>query len=150
MTEQPDKGPEGGQYSLPVSECLPIVEQYGRDHADVYAGAFLGDGVVNVGFVGDAKRHVMAIQGHVSRPEVIRFFSARRTQQELIALRDRVTQDRTLLAEQGIGLASAGLDTRANRVTIVLERLSPQIEAALRHRYGDGIAVQGSGVYRAL
>jgi hypothetical protein len=141
---------EPGTCTDATQDALSAIELYGRDHPHEFAGTFLSGHTIYVGFTHDAERHVADIRQRLSNHVEILPFSAEQTYATLVAQRDRIAADSTDLAREGVGLASVGIDTRANRVAIVVEKLTPFVEAQLADRYGLNITVRGDGTFRAL
>lgn len=153
-----EQAPEGAQIidhsDLPslgapgvAPEDIEAVGRYGAEHAETFAGTLLAGGRLWVGFTSDHERHLAGARAVVRDPDQLGAFRARFAMAELRRLQQRITQDTTVLAEEGIRVSLVAVDVRRNRVIIGVENTEdPAVVEALRHRYPPDQIVIDSGV----
>jgi len=129
-----------------VEDIVGAANAYGKEHVDVFAGLFVADGRVWVGFTADASGHVAAIRERLARPEMLVAFEARYSEDELRALQARISHDIDQLARLGVGVSSIGVDVRRNRVEVGVRTVGGRGPRLLRDRYGADKIVVEEGV----
>jgi hypothetical protein len=149
-SDPPPASQRGSQPYL-LREAVRRVQEYAHEHPDDFAGMYVRDGTLHVGFTRDVDHHVAEIRRDLPPSNSVKPFSPERTYSALATLRDHIVADRAELARASIELASVGVDTCANKVAIVVEAVTPVALAELGRRYGSrNIVVRGGGRYRAL
>lgn len=108
----------------------------GGDH---FAGSYLADGVVFVGFTDAPERHLRELQRSVGPGVRLAAFEARFSRAELERTRDRIRGDRAAPATEGTRIVSMLIDVKRNVVSVGVGNPSPELEALLRRRYGPSV-----------
>ncbi len=129
-----------------VDDIVRAANAYGQEHADVFAGLFVADGRVWVGFTADAAAHLAAARERLARPEMLVAFEARYSERELRALQARISADIDELARLGVDVSSISADVRRNRVEVGVRTVGGRGPRLLRGRYGAEKIVVEEGV----
>jgi hypothetical protein len=135
-----------GATLLDADRLVAASRAYGAEHPDVFAGLFLAQGRLWLGFTADAARHLVAVRARVDRPDLLRAFVADFAERELRALQERITPDLTRLADEGVEVTMVGVDVRRNRVEVGLRSVGNGAPEALARRYGTAMLVVREGV----
>ena len=140
--------PFGGPAANVDSSLHAAVQRYRRAHPDVFAGVFVAQGYLYVGFTERPRTHLTALHGSVSTR--IRAFKADHSYRELRGIQDRISDDFDLLDAQGIFVSGVGVDVTMNRVSVSLETLTPEAEQVMAERYGSDKLAFEEGSYELL
>lgn len=131
-----------------VAEALAEVDAYVQQHApETFAGIYTdhgAGGLVYVGFTADGARHLGELRKVFAYPDLLRTFPAQRSQKELQALSERLSEDLPALWAQGLDVRMVGVNTRRNGVDVWLGAAASDATAdELAARYGNAVTVAG-------
>ena len=129
-------GPDGPE--LP-EDAVAALQAYGAEHADEFAGLYVEDqsrGSFGMFFTGHLDEHAAALAEIWPRVTVR---GARFSEAALTELLESL--DMQGMADAGIGVVSAALDTMNNRVTLDVKSDDPSLESRLAERYGGMLEV---------
>lgn len=101
-----------------------------------------------IGFVGDVERHAAELRSRVKHPEVLDFFEARFSEQELESALDAAADDgfERTIEEDGFLVDSGYIDIEANTAVVTIWAPDGQAAAAkVRSLYGPAIRVDIAG-----
>lgn len=140
-----------GATLLDADRLVAASRAYGAEHTDVFAGLFLAQGRLWLGFTADAATHLAAVRTKVDRPDLLRAFVADFPERELRALQERIAPDLTQWADAGVDVTMVGVDVRRNRVQVSLRSVGTGAAEALARHYGTAMLVFREGIdLRAL
>jgi hypothetical protein len=129
---QPEQ--RGGDASAPTDP----VERYGAtEAAGVYAGSYIGDGAIKVGFTRDGARHLEQLRSRTAKP--LALFEATFSLVYLRSLQARVSDDVQELDAAGIRLTEVGVDVPQNIVIVGTKPITAAQRQELLDRYGPAI-----------
>lgn len=122
-------------------ERWSIVRAYAADHADVFAGAYVGargqPSIVTL-WTDDPAKHAAVLSDRTGR--VVGGVEARWTLADLEGVAAQVRDDMEVLVERGIAVCSVGVDVIGNRVEIGVTGLTDEIHRTLTTKYGAAVA----------
>jgi hypothetical protein len=130
--------PLGGEDIPEVERSVETIEKYGQNHVDSYAGLFLSERTLLVGWVRSAEEHLAALRSLVNEVPVAAF-RARHTKQDLDALASLIAKDAARWREEGILLSSVGGEIYRNRVRLGLTGSSHAGITRLRKAYDESM-----------
>ena len=131
-----------------ISEAQDAAEPYLKQHAEDFAGDWLGYGrpEYHVAFARNVEEHRAALARLVPRAEVLHVHSSTHTRAELRELQDRIFDDRDELAAAGVKLIEGGIDVETNLIELGIAAPDPDAAAALiRSRYGPAVTCEWLG-----
>ncbi len=135
---------------LSYERAWDVIDRYGADHADVYAGAYEGGAGeprhVTL-WTERAEEHARAVSELTGR--VVGGRQVRWTLAHLHGIHDRLGSDVDEWDRRGVDICLFGTDIVENVQRIGVTGLTPEIERALRERYGDAIEVREEEVIAA-
>lgn len=140
--------PAGGDktiYSYPHAR----VQWYGRANPEVFAGVFVAQGFLYVGFTERPRKHLLALHEAAASTR-LRAFKAEHAYRELREVQRRIEDDFTLLDARGIFVSGVGVQPTLNRVAVTLEELTLEAQDFMRQRYGADMLAFDEGSYELL
>lgn len=132
----PHEAREIARRNAMVNEAAEVFQEYGRTHADEYAGMYIDQragGAVVVLFTADVDEHQRGLEALVSDHVDVRTRLVRYTQAELLEVMEAIPWEE--LREDGIEILSVSLDTRENEVDVEAKSDDPTAEATLEALY---------------
>jgi hypothetical protein len=132
-------------YPPSASEALPEdpIARYGAtEAAGVYAGSYIGDGAIKVGFTRDGARHLEQLRSRTAKP--LALFEATFSLDYLTSLQARVSDDVQELYAAGIHVTVVMVDVPQNVVIVGTKPLTAAQRQELRDRYGPAIRLTTS------
>ena len=125
--------------SANAREVAPVLQKYGRQHADEWAGVYIesaADGVVVAQFTGGIAQHTAAIARLVNPRSRYRIQVVRYSLIELKRFENRIGRDTAWFQSIGADLIGYGLDVQANKFWVKLATANKNAPVLLAARYG--------------
>jgi hypothetical protein len=131
--------------SAAVHELAPILQEYGTQHPEDFAGVFIDQeagGVMVVLFVDHLEEHGAAIAKIVRPGARIEIRPAPASEADLAALMNRVIQDEAALRGVGVFVITASADEESGTVEVGVSTERGDAQGLLAGRYGRSVVVQ--------
>jgi len=128
-----------------AEELAPILQEYGEQQAEEFAGLFIDQergGIIVVLFTDRLAEHGAAIAGLVHPGAPIEVRQAPAAEQDLMALMDRITRDEAALRGLGVFAVTTALDTEASRVEVGVSTERGDAQGLMTALYGPTVVVR--------
>jgi hypothetical protein len=109
-----------------------------RNAASDYAGVWLGrsDAVLYIGFVRNVQRYADLLKSQVHKPTRLHVVQMARSWSTLVGIQARIDHDVRQLRSLGVEITGTGIVPNANKVSVWVKNLDPNVAAILGERYG--------------
>lgn len=143
LTELPRPG--GDVPHEPFDTYMSKIQAYGSQYPDIYAGAFLAENDIFVGFTTAPEENLRALRKRVGPDAHLKVFKADYSRQTLSELMATIGREMEKWRAQGIQINAASVNEAKNRVEVMLSIVSERAVTALREAYGGNILTFSEG-----